>query len=114
MTQKHTPLPWHVFHDDSGGPFTGWPSIGAAEELDKTIIHRAGFKQEFWGDCSEKEADANAAFIVRACNSHYELLEALKLLTDGYGHTSYLSNAEKENDEDVIQARAAIAKAEGK
>lgn len=63
---KHTPGPWHVRLDDTGGPFTGWPSVDAAEELDCTIVHRAGFKQEFWGELSQREAIANARLIAAA------------------------------------------------
>jgi hypothetical protein len=46
---------WRVVVDDTGGPFTGWPSVISDEE-DRTILHRAGFKQEFWDGPSLHEA----------------------------------------------------------
>jgi hypothetical protein len=50
------------------------------------------------------ESQANANFIVRACNSHYDLLDALKAV---------VSVADRKTEE-FDAARAAIAKAEGK
>lgn len=61
----------------------------------------------------KETAEANAAFIVRACNSHAELLEALEML-------AYYSDLP--DDTELVgemravyleQARAAIAKAKG-
>ncbi len=39
---------WKVCIDDTGGPFSGWPSVSSDIE-DRTILHRAGFVQEHWG-----------------------------------------------------------------
>jgi hypothetical protein len=64
--EKATPGPWQNIIDDTGGEFTGWPSIEAPPSLDAAIIHRAGFKQEYWGDWSMREANANATFIAAA------------------------------------------------
>lgn len=63
---KWTPGPWHLILDDTGGPFTRWPGVIAAPELDLTVIHRAGFKQEFWGDTNIRVAEANARLIAAA------------------------------------------------
>lgn len=81
-TVKHTPLPWsykrthqlssdtwYVLIDPSGkGPIVdvGGKDVSGqiAEAKHLTTNH--------------EEIAANAEFIVRACNSHYELLEALK------------------------------------
>jgi hypothetical protein len=72
----HTPLPWKA--SDSG---TGIWSAG--EPLGKNKIIAI---------CScdavsrpKDENTANAAFILRACNSHYELLEALENLIRAIG-----------------------------
>jgi hypothetical protein len=72
----HTPLPWKA--SDSG---TGIWSAG--EPLGKNKIIAI---------CScdavsrpKDENTANAAFILRACNSHYELLEALENLIKAIG-----------------------------
>ena len=83
---NHTPTPWKL--DDIGygariNPDIAWVGYGSAHD-NKT--HRA-----------------NAEFIVRACNSHYDLLEALQKAVSRQGFT----NAE------LIAARDAIAKATG-
>lgn len=57
---KPTAHPWRVIIDDTGDEYTGWPSISAPEDVDASIVHRAGFKQEFWGDLSQRECIANA------------------------------------------------------
>lgn len=65
---RHT-LPWRVVLDDTGGPFTGWPSIEANEEYDSAIIHRAGFSQEHWHGLSQRDAIAAARLICALVNS---------------------------------------------
>lgn len=77
--QAHTPLPWYAKKN---------PKLSAvrAESDGEYIAEMIG-------------SYANAAFIVRACNSHYELLEALEELT-------YVRNART-----LRQARAAIERA---
>lgn len=108
----HTPGPWAVSIDDTGGNFSGWPSVQAAPERDVSVVHRAGFKQEFWGDLSQRECLANARLIAAAP----DLLTALQRLerasTNVGQHLVY--NAPTGEISSAIQgARAAIAKAEG-
>ena len=104
--KSHTPTPWTVRIDDTGGEFSGWPSIDAPEELDTTVIHRAGFKQEYWGDLSLRETLANVALIVRAVNSHAALVGALGDMLAAFGNCgSPLQQAAAD------KARAALAKA---
>lgn len=111
--RPHSPLPWHadslaqyVFATECGSDFPvlqirGWGHLTGAGGL----------------GLSDDEAfavqEANAAFIVRACNSHYELLEALKAVVavlqqeapgTALNHHKY--------DGIGAQALAAIAKAE--
>lgn len=62
MTQKHTPLPWYKNHRDE--------IVHETLPVKIATMHREGNEHE--------QLEANAAFIVRACNSHYELLEALE------------------------------------
>lgn len=72
METKHTPLPWAANIKDSG-------------LYDKTdISHDSGFicrfdssDEGYIGEFDDATIKANAEFIVRACNSHYDLLEAL-------------------------------------
>lgn len=92
MTQKHTPGPWAV---DNSRLF---PVI--TDETGKLFIGKTHGE-------TTAEMDANAVFIVRACNSHYDLLEAAKM---------GLSVLESEEGSDKTQGdimRSAIAKAEG-
>lgn len=61
--------PVRVIVDDTGGPFSGWPSIVARDDADMTLVHRAGFKQEHWGDLTQAQAVALAHEISEAINS---------------------------------------------
>ena len=77
MKTKHTPTPWHVAFND-GGPENqpAFPSIrdGSGGKDGNDIVAMP------LGD--SETVKANAEFIVRAVNSHYELLEALRFLLD--------------------------------
>ena len=70
---KHSPLPWTV---DAMGNI--WSDV-------KVAIPAAGKDQaECYRDHKAGETEANADFIVRACNSHYELVRALEDMTRLY------------------------------
>ena len=101
----HSPIPWDCITDETGelfiyGPDGTDPSNGEVyAPLVATITNNGPVDRE------------NAAFIVKACNCHAELLEALKAVEtiadwDGEATPHYL--------ECWAKARAAIAKAEGK
>lgn len=75
MTQKHTP-----FKLELGDNSHGFVRIEDAEE--QTVAYQYipnGLNSE-----TGKRLQEQYAFIVRACNSHYELLEALKELEPQY------------------------------
>jgi hypothetical protein len=74
--------------------------VSASDQLDCSIVHRAGFKQEYWGDLSQREAIANARLIAAAP----DLLEALQHLMVAHG---------EQLDYAFQQAQDAIAKATG-
>jgi len=99
MGTKHTPGPWEDCPDFyNGGDHYIWP-VGA-NGVQIATVH------------DNSQVDANAAFIVRACNAHEELVEALRELIDqleGIGIPDW-HGAE---GLDLSQARAAIKKAEG-
>ena len=38
---------WEVIINDTGGPFSGWPSVCSKTE-DRTILHQKGFIQSYW------------------------------------------------------------------
>ena len=93
---KHTPLPWRT--DDSDFDKTGWINIHPEEEISLPLCSVRHY---------QNEARANAKLIVKACSSHYELLEALKNIVHGYyqGATVFKRN--------IVAAKEAIKKAEG-
>lgn len=61
---KHTKLPWHVHHRN--------PLVLQAADGNIALMNLAR---------PSEESEANAAFIVTACNSHAELVEALEEAT---------------------------------
>jgi hypothetical protein len=90
----HTPGPWRYEKRGDG-------SVGIWAQNDTKVIGMtAGWESEF-----EEPTEANAEFIVRACNSHDELLEAL--------HRTLALLPGRADWPAVVFARAAIAKATG-
>ena len=59
----HSPLPWNVVAWATGEHFV-------VDEFGANVLNRSGSLAE------------NAAFIVRACNSHQQLVDALKGMLD--------------------------------
>lgn len=99
---KHTPTPWRLqpiggdlFIDGKGPEFICDMLRGGADENRIAVV------------------DSNAAFIVRACNSHYELVEALEGLLREVGTHIGKRNVRKHYSLMVYEeaARKAIAKA---
>lgn len=73
METKHAPLPWAI-----NGPDL---AIVSHRPDNKSLPLCVGQVYHIinYGDMRDRETTtANAAFIVLACNSHYELVEALK------------------------------------
>jgi hypothetical protein len=70
-----------------------------------------------YGFINQETAKANAAFIVLACNSHYELLEACKEALEYLPAKDGQTTGEPDGDIQLIicnQLKAAILEAEGK
>jgi len=79
MSDKHTPVPWHLVLSDNATPH---------------INHEYGDKYTDCGDLSSRvlvmpaeivgkyNSFENARFIVKACNHHAELVEALRAIRD--------------------------------
>ena len=115
MTTKHTPLPWKLHHNSSTilKPFDAH-GIRADNDAQSPIA----VLWEGGGTKGKPRQRANAAFIVRACNSHYELLESLQSILPDYelceiadarhGQSNPLAGIWKKN---CKMARAAIKKA---
>ena len=101
---KHTPLPWeHV------GYGTIWPVSGEGSyPVAETFAHGSGKIKE---DTIEFQ---NAEFIVKACNSHYEMLEALEHVLSGLEAWVEITDDDDKRDSDneaIWEARAVILKA---
>jgi len=92
---KHTPLPWKVYYAKNNGQLI----LGTGEESGQAIQSHNG---AFWRD--EAEAKANAEFVVKACNSHYELLEALESVKE-YVHNFGESHLIEIVDKAIAKAR---------
>ena len=122
MNAARTPGPWELIEaNEHHGPFI----IGETGDVcDLYVMTRPGFASTRNGGPSKPHhfanAEANAAFIVRAVNCHDELLAALKALHHEAGHLCKQLAARglpgvpgDTVDRVMEQARAAIAKAEG-
>lgn len=79
MNTKHTPLPWFV-----GSPIRNEDTIGIChtyreqdDECEETIT-------EVLPGCKQEQMEADAKFIVKACNHHDELVNAVKNLLDSW------------------------------
>jgi len=99
----HTPLPWKERFCDICGP-----DCDDGDDLVLGCVGRSyGLRSAEYGIVKNHtpEGKANAAFIVRACNSHYELLEALEDAVQCIEPDVYPSA--------YSAARAAISKAKG-
>lgn len=83
-----TPGPWRVHKDEHGrgyeiygnAPAPGWGQLGH-KEVCRINAKKHGAKRGMSASYAEHPDDgANAAFIVRACNCHDELVEAVNRL----------------------------------
>ncbi len=96
---KHTPGPFGYYQPEGYSGFFYIDQKNIAD--DRSGI--GNFAACSTGD--ETSAKANAEFIVRACNSHYELLEALEAVT---------INSHRQSEKEAYEmAQKAIAKARG-
>lgn len=118
MTGKHTPGPWVVFLDDSGGEWTGWPlSIDATSITDKTVVRTGGQWPYKWdAKTSQAEAVANAHLIAASPDllELVELIAAIPVSDDMADDVPIFGlNGVYITCGNVRTARAAIAKARG-
>jgi len=103
MRTKHTVLPWQIFkRDDPLDDSDPNLDIIAPSIASIATLHKGGW-------LGSDEHIANAEFIVQACNSHYELLEACKKLVTAVQswHTGEWFDA-------LVTGKQAIAKVEPK
>ncbi|WP_036305437.1 hypothetical protein [Methylopila sp. 73B] len=100
----HTPTPWAVCGSDEH-----WIDIKPAREKRRISLSIATV-----ATCTV-DAEANAAFIVRACNAHDDLVAALKAMVSDAVELAESGDAgfwDAEKVPAVIAARAALARAE--
>ena len=75
---RHTPIPWYI-EGESGNPHEAYIIVG--DKQGSTIAWTSNsFDDSSNEEYISEEDTANAQFIIRACNSHDELLEALEEL----------------------------------
>ena len=101
MTTQHTPGPWKV----TKNPHTRLVFLNAGNR-DYPL-----FKDDADGLDTTNADWSNAEFIVRACNAHDDLLEALEALMRAEGLTD--DDYYETIDGAMALARLAIAKAKG-
>lgn len=96
---QHTPLPWVTLDK-----YTNRQAV----PIGSKIASSGGLAHNIFAEAHGHNCEANGQFIARACNSHYELLEALKDLV------SVVAEIHPDADDlgGLEQARSAIAKAE--
>ena len=99
----HTPGPWQVAGHGTTVDHTH-------ERSRRPPVARCGLTHGL-GPAGDEDR-ANAEFIVRACNSHDELLAALRELTRAWDSTQF--PVSDRMDAALKDADAAIAKAEGR
>jgi len=109
----HTPTPWFVgCQNDALFIVSGRPPALNNDhpwhEAPRVAVARVYGPAE--GDCLPVNADANAAFIVRAVNSHEALVEALSNLV---GVIDECQDIDPINSDYYAAARAAISLAKG-
>lgn len=113
---KHTPRPWRVIIDDTGGPNSGWPlCISADDDEDKTVVRQGGqWPYEWDAAMSQREAVANAHLIATAPDLLDALKGAIGALEFSQDFHRDLGNEDQAFAADRLDAaRAAIAKATG-
>lgn len=102
---KHTPTPWDWKRPYEGSYGDAWISASGGEriavcgELRKPTIHG------FIGQPDYTEVEANAAFIVRACNAHEELVRALHLARNYVLDATHFREHIKQIDAALTKAR---------
>lgn len=80
----HSPLPWRV------GPYEGH----ASDATGRLVAACRGNQNNYDPDVHDMN-DANARFIVRACNNHADLLAALKAIIAAHQKSDACSHGEE-------------------
>ena len=97
---EHTPTPWTVFNPDNDQHIGDYLEIYHESILIADVL-RPG----------PVDAKANAAFIVKAVNSHEELLESLQSIVDRLEGAEEMERVLSAKWDAIDEAKTAIAKA---
>jgi hypothetical protein len=126
MSEKHTPLPWVLvlpldISDDEFESLTpsdqnkaGLVAIHMATRLEYTGVYRSAHEIVLGEDMrpgEDPEMEANAALIVRAVNSHAELVAALETCADYLEHATQYQQGNPGFEMAAATARNALARA---
>lgn len=115
MSELHTPTPWHTVESDPldhtlGQKFYKTLKIGSGRGTLDTepfhIVADAGYSKSI-------QVKLNAAFIVRACNLHAELVEALDDVLSMLDEWDSGFTKPGEEFRAVTEARSVLVKARG-
>lgn len=92
--QEHTPLPWHIHQTVS--PLNGKPCVALHAEYEKDGKHRHHYLGTCdlvqWNGEMAANPDANAEFIVTACNAYYDNQQTIRELIKGLESQIVLTN----------------------
>lgn len=108
-----TPLPWYVGDEDEGADGVQYVQVHAGRYCDSSFRGIANVEANFDGENFlplDDETRANAAYIVRACNSFPSLYEALEKIV---GHLAADTFHGDVPDECYEAARQALSLARG-
>lgn len=122
---KHTELPWIVspygYPFEKSRPALIWSqkTINGNQKHIANVLDRIpypGMNEIGYHLISVEEKNANAEYIVRACNSHYDLLEALKNIIEDVQAANirddyYVSKRVIENAKAILEKSNLIKKA---
>lgn len=108
--EAHTPLPWKQSHRRKR---TGMYSTQVYCADGETIAEIDWYPRPAGNGAVSTYREANAAFIARACNSHYLLTEALREAVAQYGKQGGPWNVPSDPGGWLDRARAALSQAGG-
>ena len=95
---QHTPTPWVATYRKHVDEW--WIGAKNTDAVLKLPISQMTCAIKAMSGNSQQEAAANAAFIVRACNAHAALVQALENIVDFFG--SYVTTLPDRNGKEML------------
>lgn len=106
----HTAIPWEFCGNDK--PCTCGYIFGKDGQV--YVAKVLNLADEIDPVCNEEMRIENIKFIVQACNTHDELVEALQRMVDYFVGIGLEDDEDGEPNPEIIAARAVLAKCEPK